>query len=186
MKTPTVIITVAALLTFTMSQAQQSPSPQPVQSQAQTAPCVATASSPKAAQNSNSGSGYLAKVQKKYDDNAKKLGIPTAKELAAYMKATEPPCPPKPASTPAPATAPQQAPVKLPPDTSVTLHCNPLTPPAQGGGRQTTLTLPDPKDFAVPKANDFLMDSVVPDTAAKTPCYLIKVDPKTGKSFVQQ
>jgi hypothetical protein len=76
--------------------------------------------------------------------------------------------------------------VKLPPDAMVTLRCNPLTPSPQGTTRQTTLTLPDPKDFAVPKADAFLADNVVPDTAAKTPCYLIKVDPKTGKSFIQQ
>jgi hypothetical protein len=61
-----------------------------------------------------------------------------------------------------------------------------MTPSPQGGSHQTTLTLPDPKDFALPKANDFLVDSVVPGTAARTACYLIKVDPKTGKSFVQQ
>jgi len=81
----------------------------------------------------------------------------------------------------------QPVPLKLPPDTTVTLHCNPMTPsPKDGSGRQTTLTLPDPHDFAVPKANEFEADSVVPDLAAKTPCYLVKVDPKTNKSFVAQ
>ena len=77
--------------------------------------------------------------------------------------------------------------MKLPPDFTATLHCNPMTPsPKDSAGHPTTLTLPDPHDYAVPKSNDFEADSVVPDLAAKTACYLVKVDPKTNKVFVAQ
>ncbi len=183
-----------ATLAFAVSSwAQQSPSPATPspQAQAQTTPCTTTNPATGNAQNNKSHSTFADKWKKKIDDESAKLGakagvpMPTTDDLAKLGSAKPAPCLPK-AANPSPATPPQPATLKLPPDTTVTLHCNPLTPSPQGAGRQTTLTLPDPKDFALPKATDFLADSVVPDTAAKTPCYLIKVDPKTGKSFVQQ
>jgi hypothetical protein len=105
-------------------------------------------------------------------------------EQAANSKPA--PCAPKAASpkTPPPLQAPT---LKLPPDMTVTLHCNPMTPsPKDASGHPTTLTLPDPHDFAVARTNEFEVESVVPDLAAKTPCYAVKVDPKTSKSFVAQ
>jgi hypothetical protein len=182
-------------LTFvlaTSSWAQQSPSPAPStpQTQAQSAPCTTAQTSSPTAQK-KSGTSFADRLKKKINDETAKLGtkagvpLPTTDDLTDAGSAKPAPCPPKAAAS-APAALAQPATVKLPPDTLVTLRCNPMTPSPQGGARQTTLTLPDPKDFALPKANDFLVDSVVPDTAAKTPCYLIKIDPKTGKSFVQQ
>ena len=178
------LLNVAILLT-PFAGAQQSPSPQPAQ--AQPAPCAASNT-----QTNKPTSSTLDKWKKKLNDKGTEFGnrigvpMPTPDEASQLISTKPAPCPPK-ATTPAVATAPAPAAlVKLPPDTFVSLHCNPMTPSSQGGSRQTTLTLPDPKDFAIPKATDFLADSVVRDTAAKTACYLIKVDPKTGKSFVQQ
>lgn len=183
-----------ATLAFAVSSwAQQSPSPATPasQTQAQAAPCTTTNPTTGTAQNNKPRSTFADKWKKKIDDESAKLGakagvpMPTTDDLGKLGSAKPAPCLPK-AANPSPAAVPQPAMAKLPPDTTVTLHCNPLTPSPQSASRQTTLTLPDPKDFALPKATDFLSDSVVPDTAAKTPCYLIKVDPKTGKSFVQQ
>jgi hypothetical protein len=173
-------------------QAQTSPSSAPPipQTQAQSAPCTTGQSQAATTQNNKSGSTFADKWKKKINDEGTRIGtrtgvpMPTTDDLSSAGSAKPAPCLPKAAAS-APAAAAQPATVKLPPDTLVTLRCNPMTPSPQGGARQTTLTLPDPKDFALPKATDFLADNVVPDTAAKTPCYLIKVDPKTGKSFVQ-
>jgi hypothetical protein len=194
MSKPLLTLIAATLFAAPALQAQLAATPQP--SQAQSPPCIADNKTNPSTQDKKLGSTIVDKWKKKLNDEAAKLGkqtgvpMPTTDDLGQLGSAKPIPCPPK-VAAPAPATAPQAAAaqpatVKLPPDTFVTLRCNPMTPSPQGGGRQTTLTLPDPKDFAVPKPNDFLADSVVPDTAAKTPCYLIKVDPKTGKSFVQQ
>jgi hypothetical protein len=60
-----------------------------------------------------------------------------------------------------------------------------MAPSTSGAsGHTSTLVLPDPHDFAIPKANEFEVDNVVPDLAAKTGCWAVKIDPKTGKSFV--
>jgi len=188
MKTRTPLLILAVLLVLQHAQGQQ-PSPQPAQAQLQ--PCATTPTP------SLSGNSPAIKVPNKWrqmldrqrQQIEAKTGIPmpdvaTGIEQAANAKPT--PCPPQ-AVLPK-TSQPAQAPVlKLPPDTTITLHCNPMTPSAkEANGRPTTLTLPDPHDFAVPKPTDFLVDSVVPDLAAKTPCYLVRVDPKTNKSFIAQ
>jgi len=190
LKTTYLITTLAVAVS---SWAQQSPSPTtpPPQTQAQTTPCTTANPTTGTAQNNKPRSAFADRWKKKINDESAKLGakagvpMPTTDDLGKLESAKPAPCPSK-AASPSLTAAPQPATLKLPPDTTVTLHCNPLTPSPQGTSRQTTLTLPDPKDFALPQASDFLVDSVVPDTAARTPCYLIKVDPKTGKSFVQQ
>ena len=191
MKNSLVLYIIAAALASQQIVAQQSPSPLTQAGTPQTAPCTAAPSPAPATRPNNSRPSIIDKWKKKINDEGVKLGqqtgvpMPTTDDIP-LPTAKPTPCPPKAVVPAAPPASPQPAPVKLGSDMTVTLHCNPLTPSPQGGARQTTLTLPDPKDFAVPKATDFLADSVVPDTAAKTPCYLIKVDPKTGKSFVQQ
>jgi hypothetical protein len=190
MKTPIIASIVSlAILLAGYTQAQQSPSPQPVQPQ--TTPCTA-APSPAPSQKARTTPSIVDKWKKALDDKSAHLSIktgiplPNSLDLSGLLSSNLAPCPPKTATVASATVAPQPATIKLPPDTSVTLKCNPLTPSPQGGSRPTTLTLPDPRDFAAPKASDFLADSVSPDIAAHTPCYLIKVDPKTGKSFVQQ
>ncbi len=188
MRATLLAISTAVIFAF-QAQAQQSPSPSTPQTQ--TAPCTTGAPAATPTQNSKSNPTFINRLKKKLDDESAKLTIqsgipvPNSSDLDSVLSTKPAPCPPKAAVPAQPTAAAQPAPVKLPPDMTVTLHCNPMTPSPHGGVRQTTLTLPDPKDFAVPKATDFLVDSVVPDIAAKTPCYQIKVDPKTGRSFAQ-
>jgi hypothetical protein len=174
-----------------LAYSQQSPNPQPPQAQVQSAPCVTT---PTPNPSGNNATVKVPSKWKQYLDRQRqqieaKTGIPvpdvaTGIEQVANSKPA--PCPPQASPPKIPQAAPAPA-LKLPPDTTVTLHCSPLTPSSKdANGHPTTLTLPDPHDFAVPKANEFEFDSVVPDLAAKTPCYLVKVDPKSNRSFVSQ
>ena len=180
---------VATVLSSLTGYSQQQPSPQPTQAQAQTAPCVTTPTSP-----NPSGSNTHVKIpnalQRALNKQLGKIQESTgvdvggiAVEVTQDAKPRSIPCPTKTGvvNNPQPVLP---AVLKLPPDITTQLHCSPLTPSANG--HPTTLTLPDPHDFGAPKPTDFLVDSVVPDLAAKTPCYLVKVDPKTNKSFVAQ
>ena len=193
MKTAILTVIAAIVLTSAIAEAQQSPSPASPTPQAQSAPCTTGQSQAATTQNNKPGS-FADRLKKRINDESAKFGtrtgvpMPTTDDLGSAGSAKPAPCPPKAAASTTAAAAPQPAPAKLPPDisTSVTLRCTPMTPSPQGGAHQTTLTLPDPKDFALPKATDLLVDSVVLDTAAKTPCYAVKVDPKSGRSFVQQ
>lgn len=169
---------------------QQSPNPQP-SVQAQSAPCTAT-STPNPS--GNSGTFKVpGKVHQILNKQLQKVQASTGISLADPSSDVEQtvnskptPCPPQAASPKNPPPTPAPTP-RLPPDTTVTLHCNPMPPSTSGAsGRPTTLVLPDSHDFAIPKANEFEVDNVVPDLAAKTPCYLVKVDPKSSKSFVSQ
>jgi hypothetical protein len=188
METRRTLILLAAVV-FPFTAHPQSPSPQPTQ--AQPIPCVTT-STP-----NPSGNNIHVKVPNKWQQAlSKRLGkieeqtgidvAGVATDMQQVAKAKPAPCLPQgaPSKNPPPALPPA---LKLPPDTTVTLHCNPMTPSAKDvNGHPTTLTLPDPHDYAPPKPTDFEFDSVVPDLAAKTPCYLVKVDPKSNKSFVTQ
>jgi hypothetical protein len=195
MKTARALLILAASLAVPASQAQQSPNPpppQPPQAQAQPAPCVNTPSNP-----NPSGNNPAIKVPGKWQQIINKqrqkleattgIAVPdpsTSIDQAANSKPA--PCPSQAGSSKTALPTPAPA-LKLPPDITATLHCNPMTPSSKdASGRPTTLTLPDPHDFALPKATDFEVDNVVPDLAAKTPCYLVKVDPRTSKSFVAQ
>ena len=156
------------------------------QLQAQTAPCTPVATPINAA---NTGSlikpttqsqQAIAKWRKKLSD---KVGIdlPDPTQIAKAKK-TLPPCQPAQLSS-------QPAAVSKPPaDASVTLRCNPMvTPPKGAAGATTGFTLPDPHQYGLPEqANQFEADNAVPDLNAKTPCYVLKVDPKTNKYFIAQ
>jgi|SRR5579859_7670291 len=171
----------------------QQPSPQPTQVQAQPAPCVTTPTTP-----NPSGNGPTIKVPNKWrqmlDQQRQKIeaktGIPmpdVATDIEQASKSKPAPCVPQTGSSkPVP---PTPSPIlKLPPDitTTTTLHCNPSSPLQEDGKRRsTTLTLPDPYNYASPKPTDVLVDSVVPDLAAHVPCYAVRVDIKTLKSFIQ-
>jgi hypothetical protein len=175
-----------------MAIGQQASISQPSPAQAQPAPCVTTPTAPNPS-GSNAGFKVPGKWRQALDKQRQQIEKTTGISVPDVATDTQQAANAKPVPCPPPANSPKappsiQAPVlKLPPDTTVTLHCNPMTPsPKDANGRPTTLTLPDPHDYALPKANDFEVDSVVPDLAAKTPCYLVKVDPKTNKSFVAQ
>jgi hypothetical protein len=185
MKTTSPVLLFAALLVLQHAQAQQ-PSPQPAQPQ----PCATTSTTP-------SGNNPAIKVPNKWQQMINKklqkienqTGIPVsdvATDVAQAGNSKQPaPCPTQavPPKNPPPTPAPA---LKPPPDvtTTTTLHCNPMTPSTSG--HPTTLTLPDPHEFAVPKPTDWLVDAVVPDLAAHAPCFQVKVDPKSGKSFLSQ
>jgi hypothetical protein len=169
----------------------QQPSPQPTQGQAQTAPCVTTPTSP-----NPSGSNTHVKIpnalQRALNKQLQKVQGTTGVDVGGVVqdlqqdtKSKPAPCPTQavPPKNPLPTPAPA---LKPPPDitTTTTLHCNPMTPSTSG--HPTTLTLPDPHEFAVPKPTDWLVDAVVPDLAAHAPCFQVKVDPKTGRSFLSQ
>ena len=176
----------AALVIFTLrSLGQQASTPLPTQAQAQPAPCVTTSVNP-----SPSGSHASFKMPNKWKQQIQTttgITVPDSSTDTQQTATPKPaPCAPQTGATKPPAAL-QQAALKLPPDFTATLHCNPMTPsPKDSAGHATTLTLPDPHDYAVPKPSDFEADSVVPDLAAKTACYLVKVDPKTSKVFVAQ
>lgn len=170
----------------------QQPSPQPTQAQGQPVPCVTTPTNP-----NPSGYNPAVKVPSKWqqvlDKQRQQLAAKTGIAIPDPSTAIAQPATPKSNSCPPQAASPKpppptQAPIlRLPPDTTLTLRCNPLTPsPKDGSAHPTTLTLPDPHDFAVPKANDTEFDAVVPDLSAKTQCYRIKIDPATGKSFIAE
>jgi hypothetical protein len=180
-----IALTFASVLIGYAASAQQSPNPQP-QTQDQTIPCVpSTAPNPPG---SNSHIKVPNALQRALNKQLGKIQDSTgvdvggiAGDVAQAANSRPVPCPTQISVVKNP--QPVQSPVlKLPQDVTTVLHCSPLTPAVNG--HPTTLTLPDPHDFAVPKPTDFLVDSVVPDLAAKTPCYLVKVDPKTTKSFV--
>jgi len=171
--------------------AQQSPSPQPTQVQTQSAPCATTPTAPKPPQ--GIGFKFPSKLQQAINrqraqiQNQTGISVPPPSLNQTPQRAqTAHPCP-APTTTSATPAPPKEAELKLPPDTSLTLRCNPLTPSSKGGsGPQTSLTLPDPHDFGLPKPGQWEADSVAPDLSAKTPCFLIKTDPKTNKSFIAQ
>jgi hypothetical protein len=185
MKTHTSLLILAALMASISLDAQQSPNPQPPPAQVQPAPCVTTSTTP-----APSGNHATFKVPSKWRQQIQKttgITVPDGSTDTPQTATAKPaPCVPQTASPKTPAPFQQQA-LKLPPDFTATLHCNPMTPsPKDSAGHPTTLTLPDPHDYAVPKPSDFEADSVVPDLAAKTACYLVKVDPKTNKVFIAQ
>lgn len=184
------LMIIVLLIPFSAS-AQQGPNPQP-SVQAQPGPCPST-STPNP-QDNNAGVKVPGKwrqlLNKQIQKTEAKTGIslpdPSAEVEQAVNSKPVAPCPP-PAASPKNPPPPQAPVLKLPPDTTITLHCNPMAPSTSGAsGHPSTLVLPDPHDFAIPKANEFEVDNVVPDLAAKTPCYLVKVDPKSSKSFVSQ
>jgi len=178
-------LSIAPLLIACALQAQQSPNPQP----AQPLPCVTTSTALNPSGNNptikvpNKLRQVLNKKLQKVEDQT---GIPISEvgtEIAQASASKPTPCPPL--AVPPKTSQTVVAPVlKLPPDITATLHCNPMTPSANS--RPTTLTLPDPHEFATPKPTDFLVDNVVPDLAAHAPCFQVKVDPKTGRSFLSQ
>jgi len=186
MRANSTLLSVVLLLT-PFAGAQQSPNPQP-QTLDQAIPCVPSTTPNPSASNShikapNALQRALNKQLGKIQDTT---GIDVggiAVEVAQDAKSRAVPCPTKTSVVRNPQPIAPTV-LKLPPDITTVLHCSPLTPSANG--HPTTLTLPDPHDFGPPKPTDFLVDSVVPDLAAKTPCYLVKVDPKTGKSFIAQ
>ena len=190
MKTTIWFLAVAALHTSLF--ALQQPSPQPMQTQEQAVPCVITPTSP-----NPSGPNTAVKVPNKLQQIlnkqrqaiAAKTGItlPDVPNNIALPANSKPiPCPPQ-AGSPKNSQPTPSPMLKLPADTTVTLHCNPMSPsPKDSAGHQATLILPNPADFATPKPGDFLVDSVVPDLAAKTGCWQVKVDPLTKKSFIAQ
>ena len=166
--------------------AQLASTAQPAQAQAQTAPCVTVPSNAHKQQGGTVALKPPTKWQQYLDAQRKAFAIKygvvlpdTPTQVPLAPQPALPPCPPPVAVAAPPAP-------KLPTDTTVTLHCNPTTPSSKDAGHPTTLTLPDPHDFAIPKPSDFEADTVVPDLAAKTPCYLVKVDPATQKPFIQR
>jgi hypothetical protein len=189
------VLSIALAFPGLVIQAQQPSTPEPsAQTQIQPVPCTPQAL-PKPLKDVHPSSRIQQLIDKERQRIQQQTGI-TPPSIDDLKKDMQNPCP-APATNAATKTGgtagassavtPQPATLKLPPDTTVTLHCNPMTPsPKDGGARQTTLTLPDPHDFAVPRPNEFEADSVVPDLSAKTPCYLVKVDPKTNKTFVAQ
>jgi hypothetical protein len=185
MKTKTIALFFAALVAVTSAAAQQNVNPQPTQVLAQPAPCVTTSTT-----TNNLGNKTTFRVPSKWRQQIQKttgITVPDGSTDAQQNATPKPaPCVPQAGSPKTLAPVPQAA-LKLPPDFTATLHCNPMTPsPRDSAGHPTTLTLPDPHDYAVPKPSDFEADSVVPDLAAKTACYLVKVDPKTNKVFIAQ
>jgi hypothetical protein len=185
MKTNVTLLILAALSTPATLVAQQAATSQPAQAQVPSAPCTTTSTTPNPSANHTTF-----KVPNKWKQQIQKTtGITVPDGSADPQQPASPkpvPCTPQAGAT-KPPVATQQAALKLPPDFTATLHCNPMTPsPKDSAGRPTTLTLPDPHDYAVPKPNDFEADSVVPDLAAHVACYLVKVDPKTSKVFVAQ
>jgi hypothetical protein len=183
MKTKTFSLLFVALAVVNTLTAQ-SVNPQPAQAQAQPAPCVTTPTVP-----NPSGNKASFKVPSKWRQQIQKstgITVPDSTDIPQTATPKQAPCVPQAGSPKSPAPI-QQAALKLPPDFTATLHCNPMTPsPKDSAGHPTTLTLPDPHDYAVPKPSDFEADSVVPDLAAHVACYLVKVDPKTSKVFVAQ
>jgi hypothetical protein len=182
-----ITLTFASVMFAYAASAQQSPNPQP-QTQDQAIPCVpSTTPNP---QGTNSHIKVPNALQRAINKQLGKIQDSTgvdvggiAVDVAQNAKSRAVPCPSQ--SVAIKNSQPVlPAVLKLPPDITTQLHCSPLTPSANG--HSTTLTLPDPHDFGAPKPTDFLVDSVVPDLAAKTPCYLVKVDPKSGKSFLSQ
>jgi hypothetical protein len=183
---------VAVSLLTTTALTQQNANPQP-SAQAQSVPCSTTSTAP-----SPSGNNAAYKIPGKWkqllDKQRQKVETATGISVPDPSTDIEQALNSKPATPcPAQATPPKNLPTalltvaKLPPDVSTTLHCSPITPSTSGAtGHPTTLTLPDPHDFATPKPTDFEVDTVVPDLAAKTGCWSVKIDPKTGKSFVAQ
>jgi len=189
MKTTASLLTFAALLTVT-GHAQQPPQPQTPQGQVQSEPCVTTSGTPnpsgKTATIKVPGGKWREILDRKLHKIEDQTGVSmsdVATDIAQAATAKPAPCPPQAAAQKV-AQAIVAPVLKLPVDVTAVLHCNPMSPSASG--RPTTLTLPDPHEFAPPKPTDFLVDSVIPDLAAKTPCYLVKVDPKTNKSFLAQ
>ena len=184
MKTRIVPLILAVLLAPIVSQAQQSPSPQPTP--AQVRPCTTT---PTAAPAPANNTGYMAKLRQKYNDKIKNLAanspvpLPTSDDISHALKANSVPCPPPPTApmtkpaVPTPATAP-----KALPETSA-LRCNPLVVPPDAGG-YPLYVLPNPQNYAVPKPNTVLADSVVPDLTTTTSCQRVRFD-RNGKAFVQ-
>jgi hypothetical protein len=178
------------LLSSTIGIAQQAPtSTQPaVQAQATNAPCSTNAPSstvpnlgavvkPTAKTNQT-----IAAARKKWSD---KLGFEIPDFTSAPKpKPPAPPCPP-PTAVPNTVIAPV---LKLPGDFSLNLRCNPLVAPPKGTtGGSTGFTLPDPHQYGVPdQLNQLEAETVTPDISAKTGCWLIKVDPHTGKYFIAQ
>jgi hypothetical protein len=182
-----ITLTFASLLIAYAASAQQSPNPQP-QTQAQPTPCAPTTNPNPSGNNPHikPPNAIQRALNKELGRIQDKTGVDVggvAVEVAQDAKSRPAPCPTQANVVKNPQPA-QLAVPKLPPDITTQLHCSPLTPSANG--HPTTLTLPDAHDFGAPKPTDFLVDSVVPDLAAKTPCYLVKVDPKTNKSFVAQ
>lgn len=175
----------AALNLIPQASAQQSPQPGALV-QAQAEPCVTLTPQNPSKGPAKSPSRLQALINKKLQAAT---GI-SVNDLTDGTRTANPkpvPCPTQAASakTPLP-TQPQTQ--KLFPDITLTLHCNAATPsPKDGGTHSTGLTLPDPHAFAVPKTGDVLVDAVVPELNpnVKTPCYAIRVDPQTGKSFAE-
>jgi len=178
------------LLSFltAFSQAQVAATPQPTQTQQQpcgvtpgtvsTVPNLGAVVKPTAKTNQT-----IAAMRKKWSD---KIGIEIPDFTSAAPKPKPPasPCPP-PTAVPNTVIAPV---LKLPADVTTTIRCNPLVAPPKGTtGGSTGFTLPDPHQYGVPEqANQFEADNAVPDLNAKTPCYVLKVDPKTNKYFIAQ
>lgn len=191
MKTKAAILQIIIATAAIPAVYSQSPNPQP-SAQAQSAPCTNSSTNPNPQDNNVAvkvPGKWRQLLNKQLQKTEAKTGISLPDPSADVQQAVNSkpaPCPPQTASPKSPPPTP--APImKLPPDTTVTLHCNPMPPSANGASnRPTTLVLPDPHDFATPKANEFEVDNVVPDLSAKTGCWSVKVDPKTGKSFVAQ
>jgi hypothetical protein len=165
---------------------QPQPTPQSTPAQQSTVPCTVTAA----------GKAPAVQPQVNLSDNTKKLltqkrqwlqkyspiVLPDPTKIPAATKQVPAPCPPaQPTTQVAPAP-------KLPPDVSTTIRCNPLVAPPKGTtGGSTGFTLPDPHQYGVPEQpGQFEADAATPDVAAKTPCYALKVDPKTNKYFIAQ
>jgi hypothetical protein len=185
MRTTNLFLAWAALVT-SLATAQPSPNPQPpAQVQAQPVPCVTSA--PQNPSGNQTVTQASTKLQRFLDKQLQaKTGISVA-DLASATQTPTPkavPCPTQTATSKIPPT-PQPQPLKLPPDTTTTLHCDPRVPKVVSE-YPITLSLPDPHAYAVPKPGQFEWDSVLPDLAAKTPCWSISVDPKTNKSFINQ
>jgi hypothetical protein len=186
MKNPLITLLAAALFAVPVLQAQQSQITQPPQTQAAPVPCTPVATPVNAADTGSlikpttQSQQAIAKWRKKLSE---KVGIdlPDPTQIAKAKK-TLPPCQPAQQST-------QPAAVSRPPaDASITLRCNPLLTPAKGvPGATSGFILPDPHQYETPpQANIFEADSAAPDVNAKTPCYSLKVDPKTNKYFIAQ
>jgi hypothetical protein len=190
MKTPISLLVLAvATLLAASTQAQQSPSPQPTQPQAQTAPCNNTPNP------ANQVDGPTFKTPNKWKQmldkqrqqiaNSTGIAVPDPTKPVEQATKAKPaaPCPVKPAATPPASVAPKPAMITLPPDAFITLRCDPTVPDPSGRSHEPSLAW-DPADFAVPKANEVEVDFVVHNTTAKTPCYVIKTDPNTLKSYI--
>ena len=176
---------ISAVLFASAATAQLAATPQSTPTQQSTVPCTVTAA----------GKAPAAQPQVKLSDNTKKFIAKKEAWLQKYSPIVLPdptkiPAPPKQVPAPCPPAQPtaQVAPAAKPPaDVTVTIRCNPLVAPPKGATGSTGFTLPDPHQYGVPEQpNQFEADAATPDVAAKTPCYALKVDPKTGKYFVAQ